>query len=54
MRTKKILKNILGEDYSKAKKLVSEELYVRSNVAVDTFTQEYANRIMNLNDRGEE
>lgn len=53
MRTKKILKNILSEDYSKAKKLVSEELYIRSNVAVDAYTQSYADRIMNLNDRGE-
>lgn len=53
MRNKKILKSILSENYSDAKRLVSEELFNRANVAVDYITKVRANEIMNLNKEGE-
>lgn len=46
MRTKQILKSILSEKKSAAKKYIKEELFLRSNLIVDYFKESYANEIM--------
>jgi len=49
MRVKSILKNIIEENYTEAKKLINEELYIRGNIAINTLAESYGQQLMKQN-----